>query len=236
MKKVTLLIVSLICLLNNKIFSQDIFIYHARDGSTSVIKPNGELISTASSTEGNVIIVREPGKNVRIKIVNPNTIIYNYELNNEKLNDTEELPDISPFLKAFEELILNGSPSAGGGITFGNKVNTDSNGSALAEPIVNPSAFDAYISAIKLLRDKLLEVNTIIKNSDEPESISAAINNEVQGGIRLAKTKIPNELNSPTLLDDLNLLAKDATENPFLFDYFKVLNADLVSKISDIKK
>lgn len=182
---------------------ETIQIYHGQRGTTKIVSiASGEKILLSNKHT----IVLEEGKEVRIEIINPNPVLYNYKFNKSDLKIEEEtLPDISSLVKALSSLTQTGGTpllaGAGGG------------GAA------TPNELNILIAKINTLKSILTQIETEIANSDIPESIKQALDGGNDAGFRKAIVEIKKLFNQNNLAVEekalKDQLQKVITKNQF---------------------
>jgi hypothetical protein len=248
----TFLIIIVLILSKQFLYSQDVRIYHG-DGSQSVFLKQHEKLE--NSSKESVRIIRAVNGIVTIHILNPNPFFYNYEIKTEDVDIKDDYSD------QFAELVklINALPdfASSAASPFAARVG----GMGGLRPLAAPGAtkFDEYQTAIQGLNTDLTSAKTFVETSDQPETPDEAlrrVGNNAGLGFRAAIAKIQGlpsnkyHFNSLTLEKDLtDLLDASVADSSFETDLniagnaslialyksaFKGLNSQLVKTVKDI--
>lgn len=211
----------LICFLAifNFVESQDLLVYHGRNGETTVYDVNWNSIS-------DLVLKKKKGDVISVRILNPNSLFYKYEIKYEESEMESEGKEITDLLTTLGTDLLARAvrPKAGGA------------------PGAEPTFKDYKDKIVELIGD----INTAkkhITDSDIPELPEEALNLRRVAGLRRAIDNIAAlsssnyRFNDPELLAHLNTLCNSIN---VLDDYVKqgllLLNASLVQNVNSIKK
>lgn len=157
--------------------AQDIYIYHGTSGTSKIIDPLTNKITRKKHKF-------DYDKNIEIQVINANPGLYKYEFLSEEIAiETPELPDFSPLSTVLSsELNLKTEAAASGRLFV--------EGASLEGDISDGQWQDVYRKKIEDLKKLIQKAETIIAESDAPQSISKAIDLSPDGGFIGAKSKL----------------------------------------------
>lgn len=228
--KFKLLILTAFCLIFSVANAQDLLIYHPKkDEKIKIFDSNKQLFTNKS-------LHLKQGDKFNVKVLNPNPLFYKYEIRYEEQEDEAEDKAVSDALA-----LLN--------IALSSKIIP---GRATGTFMVEPT-FEMYKDTINQLMNEIKKAQTIINDSDVPESQADALSsNRNNGGLKYAIDQITGKaapsvilklssakfhFRSPTISTDINELLNlvtgldEMTKNALM-----LLNNSLIQKITEIKK
>lgn len=158
--------------------AQNINIYHGVTGATSIINNN---ITTGKEIK---IIAKNKDK-ITLQIINPHPALYDYNFKVENIVEEEDKIEGISDLVSLLNTLLSQEPSSEA------KKGRDAGGARVAAALSATTWQSRYLADLDNLKKEIIQARTIIKNSDNLESIPEAANKiYTRTGFQWAKNRL----------------------------------------------